>query len=297
MNDAEWLEWRRGGIGGSDVAGIVGLSPWSSPYSVWARKVGLVAPPQSSEAMEFGQRAEPMLAQWLEDKTGVRVEGQQMRLTAQGADWMRCTVDGLTDLAVIEFKTTSDDEWADVPPMYRCQAQWNMAVADRLECLFGVLHIAHGRPRFRTYIVARDADDINFIIAKCADFWHDHVLTGTPPETDGSDATTATLNDLWADDGGVLDATDDLRAAAAERAHARREADRWGELAAAAENRIRAAMGDHDCLRSDGRNLATWRWQERRSVDMDALRAAVPDLIEQHTTTTRSRVLRVNHKE
>ena len=35
----EWLEWRRGGLGGSDVAGVLGVSPWATPFSVWWSKV------------------------------------------------------------------------------------------------------------------------------------------------------------------------------------------------------------------------------------------------------------------
>lgn len=31
---SEWLDWRRGGIGASDVAALCGMSPWASPMSV-----------------------------------------------------------------------------------------------------------------------------------------------------------------------------------------------------------------------------------------------------------------------
>ena len=40
MNREDWLEQRRHTIGGSDAAGIIGLSKWSSPVSVWADKTG-----------------------------------------------------------------------------------------------------------------------------------------------------------------------------------------------------------------------------------------------------------------
>ena len=36
MSREEWLMRRRKTIGGSDAAGIVGLSRWASPFSVWA---------------------------------------------------------------------------------------------------------------------------------------------------------------------------------------------------------------------------------------------------------------------
>ena len=43
MGREEWLERRRNTIGGSDAAGIVGLSSWASPFSVWAEKTGRTA--------------------------------------------------------------------------------------------------------------------------------------------------------------------------------------------------------------------------------------------------------------
>lgn len=37
----EWLQVRKSGIGSSEVATIVGLNPWETPYQLWRRKVGL----------------------------------------------------------------------------------------------------------------------------------------------------------------------------------------------------------------------------------------------------------------
>lgn len=40
-----WRAERRKGVGGSDVAAIMGMSPYKSPYEVWAEKTGVVEPP------------------------------------------------------------------------------------------------------------------------------------------------------------------------------------------------------------------------------------------------------------
>ena len=48
-DDAEWLEQRKKGIGGSDVAAIMGLSPWRTPAEVWFEKTGRVEPPDLSD--------------------------------------------------------------------------------------------------------------------------------------------------------------------------------------------------------------------------------------------------------
>lgn len=41
---AEWLEYRKDGIGSSEVATILGLNPWETPYQLWRRKKGWTPP-------------------------------------------------------------------------------------------------------------------------------------------------------------------------------------------------------------------------------------------------------------
>jgi putative phage-type endonuclease len=209
----EWLEWRRGGLGASDIAGVLGLSPWSSPVSVWARKVGLTGEPDSSEAMRFGRMAEDMLARYLEEDTGLTVDGAQTRVERPDHPWMRCTVDGYgfdgpsrdpsSAVAVVEFKTTADapEQWTpEVPLHYACQATWTTIVTGHPVVLFGVLHLAFGRPTFRVYEFQPSPDDIAFVTRAATEFWTENVLGGSQPDVDGSGATTEALEEIYSAD-------------------------------------------------------------------------------------------------
>ena len=40
MSHQEWLEDRKRGIGGSDVATVLGLNKYKSPYQLWLEKTG-----------------------------------------------------------------------------------------------------------------------------------------------------------------------------------------------------------------------------------------------------------------
>ena len=51
MSRDKWLIERNKTIGGSDAAGIVGLSRWASPFSVWAEKTGRMPEKEDTEAM------------------------------------------------------------------------------------------------------------------------------------------------------------------------------------------------------------------------------------------------------
>lgn len=219
---ADWLAWRRQGLGGSDVAAIVGLSPWQSRWALWAEKTGLVDDDEDSEAMEFGRRAEGMVASYFRDRTGLDVAGEQTWLVHPEHSWMRATADGFVfesggagrnewgldvsdALGVLEIKCTSlsPQEWEEngVPDHIQCQAQWLMAVAGLGRVWLAVFHMAFGRPKFRTYEVERNEADIDFLMGEGEAFWA-LVQSGTPPDVDGSEATTRTLQRAWEADRG-----------------------------------------------------------------------------------------------
>ena len=60
----EWLDLRKTGIGGSDAGTILGVNSYSSPYSLWANKTGLVDDNFSGNAAtDWGNRLERPIAE------------------------------------------------------------------------------------------------------------------------------------------------------------------------------------------------------------------------------------------
>lgn len=306
MSDAEWLAWRREGVSASDVAGIVGVSPWDSPWSVWANKVGLAPEKEASEAMEFGKRAEPLLAEWFHDRTGLHVIGEQTWCTHPTETWMRATVDGFVAespdaaldevVACYEAKTTSEAPWDEVPVHYQCQAQWQMAVTGMPRVWFGVLHLAFGRPTFREYRFERNQREVDFLVEQCRRFWVDHVLTGCPPEVDASEATTTALSHAYTPD---PDATVDVAGLAYTLDELARIEDDMKRLEAMRDhyrNTLRAALGDATTGVIDGEPVVTWKAQTARRLDTARLRADLPEVAAQYETESVTRVLRVKAK-
>ena len=59
----EWLLWRKGGVGSSDAAAIMGESPWATPFELFLEKTGRIAgrrrSPWEWKAMQRGIRLEP----------------------------------------------------------------------------------------------------------------------------------------------------------------------------------------------------------------------------------------------
>jgi putative phage-type endonuclease len=67
----EWLEQRRHGIGGSDAAAALGLSPWKTPLSLYLEKTGDARPFRDNESMLWGRVLEPAIRAEYTRRTGI----------------------------------------------------------------------------------------------------------------------------------------------------------------------------------------------------------------------------------
>ena len=75
MTDREtFLEIRRHGIGGSDVAAILGLSKFRTALDVFNDKTEKAAPQEETEAMHWGTLLEDVVAKEFAARTGLKVQ-------------------------------------------------------------------------------------------------------------------------------------------------------------------------------------------------------------------------------
>lgn len=62
-----WHELRRAGVTASEIAAVLGISPWESPFSLYWRKVNGWGT-DDNEYMSTGRRVEPVVADWWADE-------------------------------------------------------------------------------------------------------------------------------------------------------------------------------------------------------------------------------------
>ena len=138
-NSQEWLDLRKTGIGGSDVGAIIGVSPWTSPFALWAKKLNLIpddfAP---SEAMEWGNRLEPVvLDAFAEQNSGLTIYRNVGTWAHKDRPWQLANPDAIAldretgEFMIIEVKTSRyEDDWNEktgqIPLTYRAQVLWYM---------------------------------------------------------------------------------------------------------------------------------------------------------------------------
>ena len=198
MKRREWLAARRNGIGASEAAAVLGLSPWQSRYALWAEKTGLVEPvddPAMEERFAVGKLMEPIIAKLFTRTTGIKVWRNTRNVITRSTDhpFMFCTLDGEAhDASVWEAKTAdawTAAKWRDgVPEEIWIQVQHQMACRG----LDAAWVAAFRNMSLEAFRIERDEEFIRDLIEREREFWT-LVETKTPPEIDGHDATTAIL--------------------------------------------------------------------------------------------------------
>lgn len=138
LSRKEWLRYRKQGIGGSDVAAILGISKWNSAISLWLNKTNQTDDDtQENEAMEWGTIMEPVIRNHFAKVTGKTVVEVHAMLQHPEYPFMLADIDGLTEdedgnPAILEIKTASEykrSEWEEgVPTYYQTQVQHYLTV-------------------------------------------------------------------------------------------------------------------------------------------------------------------------
>jgi putative phage-type endonuclease len=260
-----WLAARRKGIGASEIAAVLCISPWESPFSLYWRKVeGWDFEP--SAEMEWGTRLEPAVAQKYADAHPEYELGDGHLEESPFHPWMLATPDryvwlvGKSTLNIhglLELKTAhSADGWgepgtADIPVQYRAQVLWQMAVCD---VEWADLAVLIGGSDYREYTVFRDEKDIAVMVEAGRRFMA-RIEAGDPPPLDDHHATLATVKRLHPD----LDDTEatipaDIAAGYRRACAMERTAKR---VKARYETRLRDAMGRARRATSDGTFVAS----------------------------------------
>lgn len=146
-NREAWLDARRGWVGGSDIAAIMGDNPWRKARDVVADKLGVGKPFYTSPAMWWGTHLEQANMEGFEKLSGLRCEYSQdvyvkgpIGVTLDGLivdrgpgenpGWVDWRGDALEELpAILELKNsalTTVAKWPKgCPPKYywwQCQA-------------------------------------------------------------------------------------------------------------------------------------------------------------------------------
>lgn len=289
---------RRKLIGGSDVAAILGISPWKTPLDVYLDKIQPRSEkPDQNKARVYsrGKRMEPYVVDLLAEESGAKIVRRGQRYRDPEFDFMAAEIDAETDrYENVEIKTVSPfkaKEWGEeqsdeVPVHYTAQVMHGLMVTGRSTCIFGVLI---GADDFRIYRVLRDEETIAAMRAKEVEFW-DRIVRRDPPPP----STAGDILELFERDSGRVINADESTIKAVYRMREIKELlkplEREYEKL---KERVQIYMQDAAVLAVGGIPLATWKTQTSNRFDQQAFAAAHPLLLEQFKHASESRVFRL----
>jgi putative phage-type endonuclease len=274
-------EERLTGIGGSEAAKILGVSPWGGAIDVYMEKVGLINPAEQpeTERQYWGKKLEPLVRDRYEEEIGLVVDWDETLLRHAEHDFMIAHIDGTVvkddGPFGLEVKTTDvinkhlwGDGWTDeVPNWYNVQCQHYMAVTG-----FPKFHLAvlFGGNDFRIYEIKRHTGVVEHLIQKEGVFWN-RVQRRDPPEIDGSVGAKKFLLKMYPKDSGKsLVSTPDFDEHARMYMAALGDAEQAKETMELYRQQMQQSMGDNSCVDGDAFRV-TWKYvQGRRTFDHKA---------------------------
>jgi putative phage-type endonuclease len=290
---------RQSGIGGSDVAGILGVSNWATPYSVWKSKVDPVSDEDdTNESMYWGNVLEDVVRQEFAKRTGLTVIADGKLHRHPDYPWMLANVDGEIEglNEGLEIKTASEfagKGWGSdsdsVPEYYLTQGMHYCAVRGWDAVHFAVLI---GGNKYRQYRVEADPELIADLIEMERAFWHDYVLPKIPPPMTAEECLMANPRSTA---GALVEASQPVVAACRKLQELKKALKEIETEAGKAEATIKEAIGSNEGLVLDGKTIATWKNNKDKTVfDADAFEASNPDLYQKFVKTAPgARVLRL----
>ena len=183
-NREQFLLERKLGIGGSDIAPIMGLSPWSTPLDVYRDKMNpAVIYEEESEDLKRGARVEKYILQEYCEVNNCSLETNLPPVIDPKYPFMRGNVDAkvLGENVIVEAKSTKCPiaKWEEgIPEYYRTQVAYYAMLtnAERVD-----VPVLFSNWQYACFTYWRDLEYEARIRQAVIDFWNNHIVAGIPP--------------------------------------------------------------------------------------------------------------------
>lgn len=259
---------RESGLGSTDIAALVGMSPYRDSWAVYASKIGLLDGVQQNvdPRKKWGALLQKVIAQAFTEETGLEHEWIDKPVRNSERAWQFSSPDAvLINLPhVLEVKTAGLDQarhWGEsgteeIPDHYAIQAHWHMSALGMEACDVAVLIAGND---FRRYVIHRDPEIEARLLEVAERFWRTNVLARVPPPIGCSQAAAdylkqrfpRNIQNLRSATAAELELLAKLKQAKEEFQECEIEKD-------SLENAVKQAIGDADGLTLPGKGKVTW---------------------------------------
>lgn len=272
-NREDWLAQRNMYLGGSELAAILGLDEWVSPYGLWLKKTDREQPQADNKHTLSGRFLEDGIARYWEYETGhklIEVSKENVVYThpvyyfLRGAPDRRFFWDAnnkFSDRAVLEVKTTMKIiDLDDVPYSWFIQPNYYTGLLKYKKFMITWFEFFTKELKWVEYDF--NPDMFEMCTEKAVDFWNNHIMADVPPPL-------TTASDIYKvfpehQDGKLIVATDDVLELYSKAIDLYRKKGELAKNYKAITDQVRVIMRDAEILVDPGMNrLFTFRAGER----------------------------------
>ncbi len=301
---------RKNGLGGSDIAAILGLSRYASPLDIYNDKVGELAEDIGNEATNRGNLLEPIIIEMLQQQVNDTIDTQLDTYIHPSYPFLRANIDGYYGKGIIveakschmwskaakEFGEEGTDQ---IPTEYLVQCAFYAEVVapfyDALDFISVIIPVAFVKDnsgilesidRFALYSYQRNEQLGESIIAKAVAFWENHVIPRIPPAGESLRKANPFVEAKEAD----AETQEALVLLKSVNAQIKELTEYKGSLMKSIEDYIE----EYEMLKDPkGKELASWKMQYSNRFDLKAFEVDHPDLYKQYQKQITSRVFRL----
>lgn len=278
-----WLEARKKGLGGSEIASILGLNPYSSALDVFLDKTGQTPPIEDNKYMKAGRKLEPIIVDYFAEETGLKpIEGFEEDVIIKHKDFDfllgtpdRFILDQDGKVYVLECKSTQKEISSDnLPEAWFCQLQWYLGISGKEK---GFIAWLSRGVDFGFTEVDFVPEFFDFMVDKAVSFWQNNVLTGTPPEPQNGDEVQKLYKSHV--DGKIIESSDDLNKLIINLKDLREIISEYETKESEIINQIKLILKDAEGIKKDGNLLITWKaGKSTESFNQAAFKKNYPEI-------------------
>jgi putative phage-type endonuclease len=294
----DWLEKRKGSLGGSDAGAVMGMNNFASPLTLYLQKKGIVPASEMSRAAKRGKILEPVIRQITkEDFPQITIEPVPFMFYHPVYPFMSANIDGAIHAPEIvnirgqdilgvgghEIKSAKTDYgWKEdeIPDSYYCQVQHYMAVLGLPWFLVSVYIL--DSEEIRHYIVRRNEEFIEKLVAAETDFWQNYIEKSIMPAAIGIENEDDMITGMFEGAQGTIHLGDAEKALCEEHVRLNGEKKDIETRMKAIAVTIKEAIireGNKNITEKKASAIAgpfsiSWSFFTQKRVDSDALKAA-----------------------
>ena len=187
----EWLNWRKNGIGASDISVIMGSNPYSTKRKLWDKKCGFAPEDKMNLAMEHGIKTEDVARQWINEHYQMNLK--PVCIEDPEKPHFKASLDGFDfdHKVLVEIKCPMSESILDkarlnqtIPSYWFDQVQWQIMLSEPQKAMIALWDFRHNS--CICVDLFAEPTRIKEMRRKGAEFWYS-VQLGKAPEPEKGD--------------------------------------------------------------------------------------------------------------